>query len=73
MFGVVCVRDRQQPREGHSARTVTTHFHRPSEIIMQPSLIRRQLGGIVPPKVASPTLLVRFYKENLSLGELQDN
>jgi len=28
---------------------------------MQPSFARRQLGGIVPPKVASPTLLVRFY------------
>ncbi|GJE92586.1 ATP synthase subunit f [Phanerochaete sordida] len=24
---------------------------------MQPSLIRRQLGGLVPPKVASPSLL----------------
>ncbi|KAF9778627.1 mitochondrial F1-F0 ATP synthase subunit F of fungi-domain-containing protein [Thelephora terrestris] len=24
---------------------------------MQPSLVRHQLGGIVPPKVASPTLL----------------
>ncbi|KAF9651605.1 hypothetical protein BDM02DRAFT_3154209 [Thelephora ganbajun] len=24
---------------------------------MQPSLVRRQLGGIVPPKIASPTLL----------------
>jgi len=28
---------------------------------MQPSLVRRQLGSIVPPKVASPTLLVRFW------------
>lgn len=27
---------------------------------MQPSLIRRQLGGLVPPKVATPTILVSF-------------
>jgi hypothetical protein len=26
---------------------------------MHASLIRRQLGGLVPPKVAAPTLLVR--------------
>ncbi|PSR70897.1 hypothetical protein PHLCEN_2v13211 [Hermanssonia centrifuga] len=24
---------------------------------MQPSLIRRQLGGLIPPKVATPTIL----------------
>lgn len=29
---------------------------------MQPSLIRRQLGGLVPPKVASPTLLVSISR-----------
>lgn len=25
---------------------------------MQPSLIRRQLGGLVPPKIATPSALV---------------
>ena len=27
---------------------------------MHASLIRRSLGGIVPPKIAAPTILVRF-------------
>ena len=26
--------------------------------IMQPTLIRRQLGGLVPPKIATPSILV---------------
>ena len=25
---------------------------------MQPTLIRRQLGGLVPPKIATPSILV---------------
>ncbi|KAI0674602.1 mitochondrial F1-F0 ATP synthase subunit F of fungi-domain-containing protein [Trametes maxima] len=28
---------------------------------MQPSLVRRQLGGLVPPKVATPSLLVILW------------
>lgn len=28
---------------------------------MRPSLVRRQLGGLVPPKIATPKLVVRFY------------
>lgn len=53
-------RRRQQPRDGSSN---PSSFHTLPEIIMHPSLVRRQLGGIVPPKVASPTLLVRFLGE----------
>lgn len=45
---------------GHPTQEPHSSFHTLSEIIMHPSLVRRQLGGIVPPKVASPTLLVRF-------------
>ncbi|KAI0046341.1 hypothetical protein FA95DRAFT_1606981 [Auriscalpium vulgare] len=33
---------------------------------MQPSLIRRQLGGLVPPKIASPTLLSAGQGADLS-------
>jgi hypothetical protein len=34
---------------------------------MHASLIRRQLGGLVPPKIATPKLVVRFHL----LGRLQ--
>ena len=57
LFGFVCISREDIQQSSHAG---PNHLHILSEIIMQPSLIRRQLGGIVPPKVASPTLLVRF-------------
>ena len=65
LFGVVCAQETPSATAAKTDIPFTTGqkpFPHTLRIIMHASLVRRQLGGIVPPKVASPTLLVRFKK-----------
>ena len=62
-------------RSGRPTRHSPPPLLRQVASTMQPTLIRRQLGGLVPPKIASPSLLVgcrfalrscqRFYSPHM--------
>lgn len=40
-----------------------------STLTMHASLIRRQLGGLIPPKIATPKLVVRLSELNVLAGD----
>jgi hypothetical protein len=55
LFG--CAKQRRATRRVPRPAFLTTTMHA--------SLIRRQLGGLVPPKIAAPSLLVRAQRPSL--------
>jgi hypothetical protein len=68
LFGVVCDQETPSATAAKTDIPLTPGqkpFPHTLRIIMHASLVRRQLGGIVPPKVASPTLLVRFQNRTI--------